>query len=76
MKKEIIEIEYPIQNSKIDYQKFIVGDSCKAIKIIVESGEMAGINFYEVELNDGTFLEIRASEVIARYRKTEDEIAF
>ena len=33
---------------------------------------MAMIDFYEIELNDGTFEEIRASEVVARYRKIEE----
>ncbi len=69
MKKEIISIEYPIQAFANERQKYEAGKTCKSIKSIMKSGEMAGIEFYEIELNDGTFEEIRGSEVICRFRK-------
>ena len=34
---------------------------------------MASIEFYEIELNDGTFEEIKASEVVVRYKKVPDD---
>lgn len=76
MKKEIIEIEYPIGVIQQERQMYIVGKSCKAIRTTSKSGEMANIEFYEIELNDGTFEEIKASEVVARYKKIESAIDF
>ena len=72
MTKEIIEISYPTTVIPTEQQHYIVGKSCKSINATMKAGEMAGIEFYEIEQNDGTFVEIRGSEVIARYRKIED----
>ena len=71
MNKEIIEISYPISVIPSEQQHYIVGKTCKAIKSTTKNGEMASIDFYEIELNDGTFEEVRASEVVARYRKIQ-----
>jgi hypothetical protein len=69
MNREIIEVAYPVSVITPEQNRYIVGDNCKAIKITRKNGEMAMIDFYEIELYDGTFEEIRASEVIARYKK-------
>jgi hypothetical protein len=58
-------------NNDIEY---IVGENCKAINITTKSGHMAEIQYYEVELNDGSFVEMITSDVIARYIKTNPSI--
>lgn len=69
MEKEIIEISYPVSVIPPEQQRYIVGDNCKAIKPINKNGEMASIEFYEIEQNNGTFVEIRASETICCFKK-------
>ena len=73
MKREIIEIAYPTTVIPPEQQRYIVGNTCKAIINTSINGEMAMIGCYEVELNDGTFIEIKASEVIVRYKKIAEE---
>lgn len=74
MKKEIIEIRYPAGELAQNQQFYRVGDSCKSIKEVYKFGEMAKIEFYEIELNDGTFEEIKASEVVCRFKKIKEAI--
>jgi len=52
-----------------DYDEYIVGDTCTAIRITKKTGDMAYIEYYEIELNDEFFIEVIASDVIARYIK-------
>jgi len=61
--KEITSIR---PNNDMEY---IVGENCKAIIITQKAGHMANIEYYEVELNDGTFVEMITSDAIARYIK-------
>ena len=52
-----------------DNDEYIVGNNCTAIRITRKTGDMAYIEYYEIELNDGSFIEIIASDVISRYTK-------
>ena len=63
MEREIISVQ-PTND-----MLYTVGENCKAIKVTTKSGHMAEIQYYEIELNDNTFLEMITSDVVCRYKK-------
>lgn len=65
--RQIISIKH---NDDIKWE---VGVNCRSIVSTSANGEMAMIGMYEVELNDGTFMEYRATDCIVRFKKIADE---
>jgi len=59
--KNIKTIEFPNTVADIDMRSYEIGKNCDDIKLIMKSGEMSGIQWFQIIKNNNIIAEIKES---------------
>jgi len=61
------KISYPVTAIFPERHTWINGKNCKSIEMVTKNGEMASIEWFRIELNDGSFEEVIGSACVIEF---------